>query len=68
MNIEQMKPIKWEDPLCVLPQVVNGQTRVYIMGSNNSVTRGMFYYNGGKPVFASYGSEIKDVAAWACVE
>lgn len=65
MNIEQMNPIKWEDPLRALPQVTNGQTQVYIMGSNNNVTRGMFYYNGGKPVFASYGSEMKDIRAWA---
>lgn len=38
---------------------------VMIETEAGSITRGMFYWSGGKPVFASYGTDITDkVVAW----
>lgn len=48
-----------------LPDCKGSQVRVYIKKSNGSTSKGMFYMNGKKPTFASYGSEIQDVIAWA---
>ena len=48
-----------------LPDCNGSQVRVYIKKSNGSTSKGMFYMNGTKPTFASYGSEIQDVIAWA---
>ena len=48
-----------------LPDCKGSQVRVYIKKSNGSTSKGMFYMNGTKPTFASYGSEIQDVIAWA---
>ena len=47
-----------------LPDCKGSQVRVYIKKSNGSTSKGMFYMNGTKPTFASYGSEIQDVIAW----
>lgn len=38
---------------------------VYIKTADNRVRKGMFYMNGGTPVFASYGSPVEDVTHWA---
>ena len=48
-----------------LPDCNGSQVRVYIKKSNGRTSKGMFYMNGTKPTFASYGSEIQDVIAWA---
>ena len=48
-----------------LPDCKGSQVRVHIKKSNGSTSKGMFYMNGTKPTFASYGSEIQDVIAWA---
>ena len=48
-----------------LPDCKGSQAIVYIKKSNGSTSKGMFYMNGTKPTFASYGSEIQDVIAWA---
>lgn len=48
-----------------LPDCKGSQVRVYIKKSNGSTSKGMFYMNGTKPTFASYGSEIQNVIAWA---
>ena len=48
-----------------LPDCKGSQVRVYIKKSNGSTTKGMFYMNGTKPTFASYGSEIQNVIVWA---
>lgn len=48
-----------------LPDCNGSQVMVYIKKSNGSTSKGMFYMNGTKPTFASYGSEIQDVIAWA---
>lgn len=48
-----------------LPDCKGSQVRVYIKKSNGSTSKGMFYMNGTKPTFASYGCEIQDVIAWA---
>lgn len=48
-----------------LPDCKGSQVMVYIKKSNGSTSKGMFYMNGTKPTFASYGSEIQNVIAWA---
>ena len=48
-----------------LPDCKGSQVMVYIKKSNGRTSKGMFYMNGAKPTFASYGSEIQDVIAWA---
>jgi hypothetical protein len=48
-----------------LPETKGSQVRVYIKKSNGSISKGMFYINGRKPTFASYGSEVFNVVAWA---
>ena len=48
-----------------LPETNGSQVRVYIKKSNGSISKGMFYINGRKPTFASYGSEVFDAVAWA---
>ena len=48
-----------------LPDCKGSQVRVYIKKSNGSISKGMFYINGRKPTFASYGSEVLDAVAWA---
>ena len=48
-----------------LPDCKGSQVRVYIKKSNGRTSKGMFYMNGTKPTFASYGSEIQNVIAWA---
>ena len=48
-----------------LPDCKDSPVRVYIKKSNGSTSKGMFFMNGTKPTFASYGSEIQDVIAWA---
>ena len=47
------------------PEYKNNQARVMLKTSSGHICRGMFYWNGGKPVFASYGTDITDkVVAW----
>lgn len=48
-----------------LPETNGSQVKVYIKKSNGSISKGMFYMNGRTPTFASYGSQILDVVAWA---
>ena len=48
-----------------LPEYVGSQAFVYMKCSDGRIKKGMFYYNGGKPVFASFGSRINDVTEWA---
>ena len=48
-----------------LPDCKGSQVMVYIKKYNGSTSKGMFYMNGTKPTFASYGSEIQNVIAWA---
>lgn len=48
-----------------LPDCKGSQVMVYIKKPNGSITRGMFYVNGRTPTFASYGSQVFDVVAWA---
>lgn len=48
-----------------LPDCKGSQVMVYIKKYNGSISKGMFYMNGTKPTFASYGSEIQNVIAWA---
>ncbi len=47
----------------------NDLERVYIKcksdNGNIRIIKGFFYRNGGKPVFASYGSEVENVITWA---
>jgi hypothetical protein len=47
------------------PKYENNQAFVYAYKSNGSRTRAMFYWNGGKPTFAAYGTDITDsVVMW----
>ena len=48
-----------------LPDCKGSQVMVYIKKYNGSTSKGMFYMNGTKPTFTSYGSEIPNVIAWA---
>ena len=48
-----------------LPDCKGSQVRVYIKKSNGNISKGMFYINGKTPTFASYGSQVFDVVAWA---
>ena len=42
---------------------------IYIFLSNGNKVKGMFYWNGGKPTFVSYGTEIFDtVINWEYVK
>ena len=47
------------------PEYVENCASVYMKCSNGKIKKGMFYYNGGKPVFASFGSQINNVTEWA---
>lgn len=51
-----------------LPETDGRQTRVYMQCSDGTITKGMFYMNGGKAIFAAYGSEVENVTAWAYYE
>ena len=48
-----------------LPEANGAQAFVYIKTANGRIWKGMYFMNGGKPTFASYGSEIANVVAWA---
>lgn len=50
-----------------LPKYVENCAFVYIKLKDGRIRKGMFYKNGGKPTFASYGAEIKieDIQSWA---
>lgn len=48
-----------------LPEYVENCASVYMKCSDGRTRKGMFYYNGGKPVFAAFGSRVADVIAWA---
>ena len=42
------------------PQYTNNQAKVIVTTENGNKKRAMFYWNGGKPTFASYGMDITD--------
>lgn len=47
------------------PECKGDFVRVMIKLETGGITRGMFYWNGGKPVFAFNGTAITDkVVAW----
>ena len=47
------------------PKYEKGFARVKIYFANGGKSRGMFYWNGTKPTFASYGSDVtKRVTCW----
>lgn len=47
------------------PEYTGNQASVIIKTNNGNIVKGMFYWNGGKPTFAAYGSEVLGVVAWA---
>lgn len=61
----QSKNLKWHNVVDELPDVVGSWVSVYIETANERRPKGAFYYNGGKPEFVSYGSEMLDVVRWA---
>ena len=51
-----------------LPETNGSWRSVYIKTIKNGterIAKGMFYMNGGNPVFASYGSPVPNVTEWA---
>ena len=48
-----------------LPVYISNCAFVFMKCSDGKIRKGMFYMNGGKPVFASYGSTVENVTAWA---
>lgn len=47
------------------PQYKSNQAKVIVTTKSGNKTRAMFYWNGGKPTFASYGTDItENVIAW----
>jgi hypothetical protein len=64
-NIKMYENIKFTSVKEALPKYHSNQARVYIKTADNRITKGMFYMNGGKPVFASYGTEVENVTEWA---
>lgn len=65
MTEEQLKNLEWKNANEELPIVSHNQTIVFIETAGGAKSKAMFYYNGGKPTFASYGSIIEDVVRWA---
>ena len=64
MRKEEIEKLDFVSVAERLPE--NGEcTFVYIKRSNGGICKGMYYKNGLKPTFASYGSEVEDVVAWA---
>lgn len=61
----QPKNLKWHEVINELPDAVGSWVSVYIETANGRIRKGAFYYNGGKPEFVSYGSEVLDVVRWA---
>ena len=61
----KIQNIKFTSVKEALPETNGNQAFVYMKRSNGKINAGMFYYNGGKPVFASYGSQINNVIEWA---
>lgn len=59
--------IKFTSVKETLPEYQSNQARVYIKTADNRITKGMFYRNGGKPVFAAYGSQVENVTEWAYI-
>ena len=47
------------------PQYKRNQAHVIVHFSDGGRSRGMFYWNGGKPTFACYGTDVtKNVISW----
>ena len=42
------------------PKYTNNQAKVIVTTKSGNKKRAMFYWNGGKPTFASYGTDITD--------
>lgn len=48
-----------------MPNTNGSQAFVFIKCSTGNICKGMFYWNGTKPTFVSYGSTVDDVIGWA---
>lgn len=48
-----------------LPEYKGSAARVYIKKFDGGISKGMFYWNGRTPTFASYGSQVFGVVAWS---
>lgn len=65
MKQEELENIKFVSVEDALPETNGNQAFVYMKKSDGSITRGMFYMNGRQASFASYGSKVDGVIAWA---
>lgn len=56
----------WKKASDELPEYRRNQARVLIKTAGENISKGMFFYNGSKPTFVSYGSDITSaVTKWA---
>ena len=67
MTEEKFKRLQWHNARTELPAGARGVMTVYVITADGKSAKAMFYYNGGKPTFASYGSVIKNVIRWAYI-
>ena len=65
MKQEELENIKFVSVEDALPETNGNQAFVYMKKRDGSITRGMFYMNGRQARFASYGSNVDGVIAWA---
>lgn len=67
MTEEQFKRLQWHNARTELPTGARGEMTVYCITADGKRAKAMFYYNGGKPTFASYGSVVENVIRWAYI-
>jgi hypothetical protein len=67
MTEEQFRNLEWKKARVELPVASRGVITVFVITTNGKRAKAMFYYNGGKPTFASYGSVIENVIMWAYI-
>lgn len=65
MNNAEIENLVFTNICDALPDAKGSHARVYMKTRDRRIRKGMFYINGKTPTFASYGSEVKDVVAWA---
>lgn len=64
MTYEEIAELKFTPIGEALPET-HGTAFVYMKFRDGRIRKGMFYINGTEPTFASYGSRMTDVIAWA---
>lgn len=67
MAEEKFKRLQWHNSRTELPTEARGEITVFVITADRKCAKAMFYRNGGKPTFASYGSVIENVIMWAYI-